>query len=274
MNEPAVSVILPAYNCEKYIAQAIESVLQQTFTDLELIIINDGCTDKTESVILSFTDPRIIYLKNEINRGLIFTLNKAIDITRGKYIARMDADDISIPIRLQMQKDFLDQHSETGLVASTVEFIDNNNRPGEYWELDKKTLTSSLIKQVMAKESCIAHPSVMGRSEIFQKYRYKDYQKNIEDFDLWLRLLNDGIIISKIETPLLLYRLHEHSVTKADQKTKNVFFKVAKCKYKFMVREIGKMNVSFFLLKVFLYMILDVFKGIGKAIKKTVVGRK
>jgi glycosyltransferase involved in cell wall biosynthesis len=101
---PAVSVILPAYNCEKYIAQAIESVLQQTFTDLELIIINDGSIDKTESIILSFSDPRIIYLKNEINRGLIFTLNKAIEIAQGNYIARMDADDISLPARIGKAK--------------------------------------------------------------------------------------------------------------------------------------------------------------------------
>ena len=78
MNVPAVSVVLPAYNCEKYIAKAIESVLHQTFTDFELIIINDGSSDETESIILSFIDPRIVYLKNENNSGLIFTLNKAV----------------------------------------------------------------------------------------------------------------------------------------------------------------------------------------------------
>ena len=274
MNSPAVSVILPAYNCEKYIGKAIESVLRQTLSDFELIIINDGSTDATELVIQEFKDPRIVYQKNSENKGLIYSLNSAISLVKGKYIARMDADDIALPVRLQLQKDFLEQHPETGLVASTVDFIDSNNRHAGYWELDKITLTPSLIKHVMAKESCIAHPSVMGRSELFQKYRYKEYQRNIEDYDLWLRLLNDGIMISKIETPLLLYRLHEHSVTKTDQKTENVFFKVAKCKYRFIVREIGRMNISFFLVKVFLYMIPDVFKGFGKAIKKKLTGRK
>ena len=100
MNVPAVSVILPAYNCEKFIGKAIQSVLQQTFTDFELIIVNDGSTDNTESIIYSFDDQRIVYLKNQHNQGLIYTLNKAITEANGKYIARMDADDICLPERI------------------------------------------------------------------------------------------------------------------------------------------------------------------------------
>ena len=95
MNVPAVSVILPAYNCEKYIAKAIDSVLHQTFTDFELIIINDGSTDQTEKIVKSFSDPRILYQLNNTNKGLVFTLNKGIDIAKGRYIARMDGDDIA-----------------------------------------------------------------------------------------------------------------------------------------------------------------------------------
>src|SRR4249919_3825300 len=120
MNVPAVSVILPAYNCEKYIAKAIESVLHQTFTDLELIIINDGSTDRTEEIIRSFSDPRILYQVNNTNKGLVFTLNKGIDIAKGGYIARMDGDDICHPERLAKQKTFLDQNQEIATIASTI----------------------------------------------------------------------------------------------------------------------------------------------------------
>jgi glycosyltransferase involved in cell wall biosynthesis len=97
MNVPAVSVILQAYNCEKFIGKAIQSVLQQTLTDFEFIIINDGSTDNTESIIHEFNDHRIVYLKNSKNEGLVSTLNKAIANANGKYIARMDADDICLP---------------------------------------------------------------------------------------------------------------------------------------------------------------------------------
>src|SRR6187551_2698878 len=166
MNEPAVSVILPAYNCEKYIAQAIKSVLQQTFTDLELIIINDGSTDKTESIILSFADPRIIYLKNETNRGLIFTLNRAIEIAQGTYIARMDADDISLPARVAKQKKFLDTHLETTMVSTTINLIDENGSDKGTWLLDRKKIYHNAIRNKMPFENCIAHPSIMIRAAV------------------------------------------------------------------------------------------------------------
>ena len=91
MNVPAVSVILPAYNCEKFIGKAIQSVLQQTFTDFELIIINDGSTDNTESIIHTFTDQRIVYLKNPINKGCLYIKQRRLTHANGKYIARMDA---------------------------------------------------------------------------------------------------------------------------------------------------------------------------------------
>lgn len=96
-----VSVVLPAYNAELYLKEAIDSVLSQTFTDFELIILNDGSIDRTEEIILSYNDSRIVYVKNEKNLGLIGTLNKGINLAKGKYIARMDADDICLPERFK-----------------------------------------------------------------------------------------------------------------------------------------------------------------------------
>ena len=106
MNTPAVSVIMPVYNADKFLNQAIHSILNQTFTDLEFIIINDGSEDKSKEIIKGYQDSRIIYLENTRNEGLVPSLNKGISAAKGKYIARMDADDIALESRLQMQIDF------------------------------------------------------------------------------------------------------------------------------------------------------------------------
>ena len=109
---------MPVYNGEKYLQEAIESILNQTFKDFEFIIINDGSTDKTLEIIKSFTDPRIKLITQE-NRGIIYSLNKGITESRGKYIARMDADDISLPERLEKEYRFLEQNPNYGIVGTT-----------------------------------------------------------------------------------------------------------------------------------------------------------
>lgn len=264
MNVPAVSVILPAYNCEKYIAKAIESVLQQTLADLEFIIINDGSTDRTEEIIRSFSDSRILYQTNITNKGLVFTLNKGIDIATGRYIARMDGDDICLPERLAKQKNFLDLNKDIVVTASTIEFINDQEEKTGSWELDRQTITSAQIKKTLLKQNCIAHPTVMMRSEIIKQLKYKEYQKNIEDYDLWLRLLNRGYKIGKIGEPLLLYRIHDASVTSVYLKKSNPFFKHLEMKIKFLTRFD---HISGFVFSVFISAIMDLIKGILKAVK-------
>ena len=268
MNIPAVSVILPVYNCEKYIAKAIESVLHQSFNDFELIIINDGSSDNTESIILSFSDLRIVYLKNESNSGLIFTLNKAIEIAGGKCIARMDADDICLPTRLEKQKKYLDEHLETAMVATTIGFIDENENNKGIWPLDRKIISHNAIRNKMPFENCIAHPSIMIRAAVLKELKYDQRQINIEDYDLWLRLLSRGHIISKIDEPLLSYRIHNESVTNLYLKKKNFFFKHFKMKRIFLAKEISAGRINGFNLIVIASMLVDLIMGTGKAIKK------
>jgi len=264
MNIPAVSVILPAYNCEKFIGKAIESVLHQTFTDFELIIINDGSTDTTESVIQRFDDQRIIHLKNSANQGLIYTLNKAIAGANGKYIARMDADDICLQERLGKQKTFLDQNKDIAVVASTIEFINEREEKTGLWELDRQTISAGQIRSAILKQNCIAHPTVMIRSEIIKQLKYKEYQKNIEDYDLWLRLLNRGYKIAKLDEPLLLYRIHDKSITSVHLKRSNPFFKHFVMKIKVLTH---LNHFSGFAFRIFGSAIPDLIKGIVKAIK-------
>jgi glycosyltransferase involved in cell wall biosynthesis len=261
MNVPPVSVILPAYNCEKFIGKAIQSVLKQTFTDFELIVLNDGSTDNTESVIQTFNDTRIVYLKNPDNKGLIYTLNKMITHANGKYLARMDADDICLPERLDLQKTFLDQNEIITVIASTIDFINEQEEKTGVWALDRQTISPEQIKKAILKQNCIAHPTVMMRSEIIKQLKYKEYQKNIEDYDLWLRLLNRGYKIAKLDKPLLLYRIHDTSITSIHLKKTNPFYKHFLMKIKFLVHF---NHISGFAFSVFGSAILDLIKGIIK----------
>lgn len=116
LNNPLISVLMPAYNAEKYIKEAIESILNQTFSNFEFIIIDDGSIDATEEIIKSFKDSRIVYIKNEKNLGLIKTLNKGISIARGEFIARMDSDDISMPQRFELQLDVFKKYKGVDIV--------------------------------------------------------------------------------------------------------------------------------------------------------------
>ena len=121
--------------------------MDQTFRDFELIIVNDGSTDNTEVEIIAFHDPRIVYIRNQKNQGLISSLNRALDIAKGKYIARMDADDICVSTRLAKQKDLLDQRQDLTMVACTIDLIDENGNNAGVWELDRKTLEPEQLRR-------------------------------------------------------------------------------------------------------------------------------
>ncbi len=268
MSYPDISIILPAFNAALFIRNAIDSLLTQTFTNFELIIINDGSTDDTKNIILSYEDARIKYHENTSNKGLVYTLNKGIQLAKGQYIARMDSDDLCTPNRLALQKEFLDKSPQIAFTAAWIDFIDdNNNKINKAWELDRKTNTTKEIKKALLKQNCIAHPTIMGRKDIFQQYPYQHNQKNIEDYDLWLRLIADGHKIEKLKTVVLYYRLHEKSITHSTLKKSNFFFKHANCKAKFLCTRIKKRRLNIYTIKIFLYTMLDIFKGIGKAIK-------
>jgi len=127
-----VSVVLPAYNCPAYLGMAIKSILDQTFENYEFIIIDDGSTDNTPEIIQTFIDPRIRFFQQQ-NQGLAATLNRGIELARGKYIARMDQDDISMPERLAKQVKYLDSHPECGMIGTWAEI----------WEEEKKNRKSS-----------------------------------------------------------------------------------------------------------------------------------
>lgn len=213
MNKVAVTVFLPVYNGEKYIKQAIDSILCQTFTAFELFIIDDCSTDASRSIIQSYNDARIRLLTNTRNLGLIRTLNIGLSEAQGKYFARMDQDDIAEPDRLLIQSQYLDSHPHCGVVGSTVRLINHRGMVTGEWSDDVHRVSNADIKRYLPRANCLAHPTIMGRTALLKRYSYNERQHNAEDYDLWLRLAADDVQIEKITQPLLRYRVHDDSIT-------------------------------------------------------------
>ncbi len=185
-SSPTISVIMSVYNGELYLAEAIESILHQTFTDFEFIIIDDGSTDKTKEIISSFSDRRIKVIENKKNIGLSTSLNKGASIARGKYLARMDADDISLPERLAIQTEFLEAHPEIGLVGCNANVIDEH---GTVFRTFYMPQTNALIRWNMCFRTPFIHPTVVIRKEFLEHVRgYDDSILYSQDRDLWQRL--------------------------------------------------------------------------------------
>lgn len=207
---PEISVIMPVYNGEGYLREAIESVLCQTFGDFELIIINDGSTDSSERIIKSFDDGRIVYLRNETNLKLISTLNRGVEVAKGNYIARMDADDRCMPDRFEKQIRFLESHKDIDLCGSWAHLINlQGNRTGRL----RNVCDPELISCLLLFTCPLLHPSVMGRASVFKENPYNPEMLHIEDIELWGRLSGRGTAITNIPEYLLEYRWHDSNVS-------------------------------------------------------------
>lgn len=206
---PKISVIMPAYNAEKYIKTSVDSILNQTFCDFELIVINDCSNDSTGEILLSYRDERLICLNNEKNLGVARTLNRGLAAARGEYIARMDADDISEPHRLEKQLAYMEEHPQTVVCGSkiTVFYETGEQAVCHYPQQDRQIKTTLLF-------SCpFAHPSVMIRGEVLRKQGlcYEEAFEKVEDYRLWTRLAKSGEFVNLPE-PLLRYRKHPGQV--------------------------------------------------------------
>ncbi len=207
---PRVTVLMSVYNAEDFLHEAIDSILSQTFTDFEFLIIDDGSKDKSLSIIKSYKDERIRLISRE-NRGLVASLNQGIKLAKGEFIARQDADDISIPERLEKEVAYLDAHPKVGLVGSNYAHIDRKgNRTG--------TVTNVFTRPHDLKLTLITcnqygHGSVMMRKDVLKKVG--DYDKSVghvEDYDLWVRISRVADV-ANIEEPLYLWRKTEESIS-------------------------------------------------------------
>lgn len=198
---PLVSVVMPIYNADAYLRKAIESILAQSFRDFELIVIDDGSTDTSLEIIKSYFDKRIRLIKKQNNSGIIDSLNKGIRVASGKYIARMDADDISLPNRLKLQIDFLEINSNHALVGTTIEAIDNN---GNSIDVYPEPTEDDDLKKGLLVRNVFAHGSTMMRTEIVRKVGgYTSFALHAEDYDLWTKIARSHKIANLVD---LLYK--------------------------------------------------------------------
>jgi len=266
MEEKLISVILPAYNAEAYIKEAIDSILVQTYKNFELLVLNDGSTDKTEEIILSYDDPRICYVKNETNLKLIKTLNKGIDLAKGEYIARMDADDISLPTRFEEEMKYMEIHPDIDACSSKIFRLLPNKKiiKGNYYPCT----TPSACVFCSIFRTPLSHPASFFRAKTLKNIRYNETENalHIEAFVLWGELALKGYKMGVLNKRLLIYRDNENSichtypVVQIDNHRRRV---------KYMVKQVVKLDVSDEILKILFPMSSDNtpnIKGICKTI--------
>lgn len=231
-----ISVLMPVYNTdESFLRESIESILNQTLENFEFIIINDGSTTNAEDIILSYKDPRINYVVNENNLGLIKTLNKGLGLANGEYIARMDADDISLSDRLEKQLSFMESNPDVDILGTWFKCFPRNR-------IIKTPVNDKDIKQfLLVNSNILGHPTIMFRNSTVKKLNilYDEKAECVEDYALWLSLI-DKVKFACIPEILLNYRLNKHGICK-----KNTINQSLNCQ-KFMFEAQGKhFNVDY-----------------------------
>lgn len=207
---PKVSVLMPAFNASRYIKEAIDSILAQTFTDFELIILNDGSRDDTVSLVKSYSDSRIRLIENEGNKGLAFTRNRLIDEAQGDYIAWLDSDDIAFPNRIEKEVNFLEKNKKYALVASWAKIIDSDSQPtGSFI---KSYIPNQHLTALLLFVNYIVQSSVMIRKSMLPTLHYNLDFPPTEDYELWVRIAQKHPIAILSEV-LVDYRIHTTNIS-------------------------------------------------------------
>lgn len=227
-----ISVIMSVYNTrEDYLRKAIESILEQSFIDFEFIIINDGSKKEVRDTIKSYQDERIIFINNECNIGLTKSLNKGLDIARGKYIARMDADDVSHKRRLEKQYKYMEKHQNVDILGAWI-------NDGKCTIKTDGRISSECRKvRMLFKNAGIIHPTAFIRKKFLveNEIRYDETIKKAQDYKLWVDCLKKGAQISVYPGVLLYYRRHGGQITEEKSGEQDYFRKIIQ---EALVREI------------------------------------
>lgn len=213
---PLVSILLPVFNGEKHLEEAITSIIQQSYTNFELLIIDDGSTDKTLHIIKNFNDNRIKLYQNRLNIGLINTLNYGLRFCKGEFIARMDADDISSKYRIEKQVELFCVNKTIDICGTNFNLIDDK---GFNLNIIRHPQSHQSIKFNFIYHSVINHPSVMFRRKVYDENNNNFYNiayKYVEDLELWLRLVFNYKFYN-INENLFNYRIHTSQVSNCNQ---------------------------------------------------------
>ncbi|MBF9046476.1 glycosyltransferase [Rhodobacterales bacterium LSUCC0031] len=207
---PKISVILPIYNAQSFIADAVKSVLTQSEKDFELILIDDASSDDTPRILARMTDPRVNIVRHEENLGLVASLNEGLHLSRGRFIARMDHDDIAMPDRFAQQLAFLEVNHSVGVVGTGYQLINGEGKLGPRY---RPPVTHEEISWAMSFVCPLAHPTVVARRELLIACGgYSDAAAYAEDYDLWERL-SRKVKFANLPDPLLLLRKHKENMT-------------------------------------------------------------
>jgi glycosyltransferase involved in cell wall biosynthesis len=230
-----VTVILPVYNASHYLKEAVNSILNQTYKKFEFIIINDGSTDGCCDFLSNIDDHRIKRINHEKNKGLIETLNEAIELSQGEFIVRMDADDISYPYRIQTLLDYMKANPRVGIAGSYTNLTGNSLFHTKY-------LNSDEIKSRLLFDNVYSHPTMIFRKTVFSEngiYYNKKYH-HAEDYGLWMELMHKteyGIV----PVPLLKYGVHQNQVSKIHREiqmdTVGIIHRMVLHKFNFPIHE-------------------------------------
>ena len=227
-----ISVVMAAYNAEKYLKEAMDSILGQTYDDFELIVIDDKSSDASGQILKDYAarDSRVVVLENQENMGLTKSLNKGLRVAKGEYIARMDADDISVPDRFEKQVAFLDSHPDHSFVSCIGRYIDED---GKEEQLRLFPETNEEIYAMMPKVDAVMHPGVMFRREDIRKIGdYCEDFRVVQDYDLWFRGMAAGYKFYNIQEPLVLFRRNDSYNTRKSKAYRMVDYRVRKKGYK------------------------------------------
>ena len=208
---PLVSVIIPCYNAERFVEKAVRSIMEQTYHNLEIICCDDCSSDSTYVILkkLATSDARIKLMKNEVNLGIVRTLNILVKHAHGKYIARMDADDISLPKRIKKQVAYLEKHKDIVVIGCNVIHINEDDR-----ELIKTLLPVSKneIQRMKIFRTPFYHPAIMARAQLLKENKYDLDFQYAEDYELWLRILENNNC-ANLRSRLVKYRIHNKQIS-------------------------------------------------------------
>ena len=220
---PAVSVILSAYNAEQYLGEAIESILAQTFTDFELLVVNDGSTDRTADIVRGYADYRVQLVTNPSNLGLAKSLNQGIAVARGRYIARQDADDFSLPERLQKQFDFMERHSQVAVLGTGRRILSSSGPI----KSGRMPMASPSFSDMLKSNRIVGASAMIRKKRLDEVGGYDDFFRQADDYELWLRITKK-YSVANLPEALYVVRRNQDSLTRSSPGMLTLYFLLAR----------------------------------------------
>ncbi|MBN2663605.1 MAG: glycosyltransferase family 2 protein [Bacteroidales bacterium] len=214
-NKPEISIVMPVYNRQQYVKGAIESILNQTFTNFEFIIVNDGSTDSTLEILQSYKDDRIVILDNDKNRGIVYSRNRGLKAARGNFVGMFDSDDIALPNKFEIQHKFLIENPEFGMVGAWVKWIDQNGKLlKNKWKLPK---SSKYISAIMLFRNYFVQSTILIKKEAIPEEGYSTGFDIVEDSKMWFDV-SQKYKVANIQQYLVNYRVHSGNISDMGEK--------------------------------------------------------